>query len=413
MTVNSGKPAFGWTFVLLLAMVTALDAMAIDMYLPAFPTVAQEFGVSSGKIQQTLSVFLVGLALGQAIYGPLLDRFGRRWPLLIGLLLFVAGSVLAALSVNVEMLLAARFLQALGAAAGLVAPRAIVSDVYSLHESTRVFAILMQVMMIAPILAPVVGGYLLTHGGWRTIFWVLALIAALGAVWSWRSIPETLAVERRTPLSPSSIVRAYWRQCLNRPFFGYALAGGFILGSLFLYISASPFVLIQHYGVAPMHFSYFFASNAVGFVLAGQISIWLLRHFSELRILLGGIALHALAGAVLLLALQTGAVDLWLYAVLLAAAVWSLGLIFGNLAALTMAQAGNQAGVASALMGTIQYLVGACVGLAVSLASPGLMPLPMTILVCGLLAGACSWWASLADKSPGSRASDAGVKQAV
>ncbi|MEG2632888.1 MAG: MFS transporter, partial [Comamonas sp.] len=164
MTANPSTPPsrFGWPFLFLLAMITALDAMAIDMYLPAFPAVAQELGASAGKIQQTLSVFLVGLALGQGLYGPLLDRFGRRWPLLIGLGVFVLGSVLAALAPSVEWLLFARFLQALGAAAGLVAPRAIVSDVCSVQESARVFSVLMQVMMIAPILAPVVGSYLLT-----------------------------------------------------------------------------------------------------------------------------------------------------------------------------------------------------------------------------------------------------------
>ncbi|MDR2128926.1 MAG: multidrug effflux MFS transporter [Burkholderiaceae bacterium] len=388
-----GKASFGGPAIFLLAMITALDAMAIDMYLPAFPSVAQEFAGSAGKVQQTLSVFLIGLALGQGIYGPLLDRFGRRRPLLVGLLLFVAGSVLAATAASLEWLMVARLLQALGAAAGLVAPRAIVADVYSVSESSRVFSVLMQVMMIAPILAPVIGSFLLGHGGWRMIFWTLAAIGALGALWSWRTIAETQTTETRTPLSVSTVARAYWRQCLNRPFFAYTLAGGFILGSLFTYINASPFVLIQHFGLTPVQFSYFFASNAVGLVLGGQLSIWLLKRLSERRILLLGIAVHILVSAVLVLVISVGTADLWLYAALLAASIWSLGLTFGNLTALTMAQAGDQAGVASALMGMTQYLVSACVGLLLSLFAPGLLPLPMTLVVCGALASVCCWLA--------------------
>ena len=394
MSATHRQAEFGWSFIFLLAMITALDAMAIDMYLPSFPQVAQAFGASPGEVQQTLSVFLVGLAIGQGLYGPLLDHFGRRRPLLIGLGIFVAGSILAATASSMEWLLAGRFVQALGAAAGLVAPRAIVADVYPTGESARVFSVLMQVMMIAPIIAPVIGGFLLDHGGWRVIFWLLALIGALGTAWSWQRIPETLATKPTSPLSLASVARSYWRQCLNQRFLAYALAGGFILGSLFSYISGSPFVLIQHFGITPASFSYLFASNAIGLVLMGQVSIVLLKRLSERRILLLGIAGHVLAGAALVLAVVAGVADLRVYGGLLAASVWALGLTFGTLTALTMAQAGDQAGVASALMGSIQYLVSAGVGLLVSVVAPGLLPLPMALVSCGLLAAVCCGWAA-------------------
>ncbi|WP_422692686.1 multidrug effflux MFS transporter [Comamonas endophytica] len=390
------RPTFGAPFLFLLAMITALDAMAIDMYLPAFPSVARELGASAGQIQQTLSIFLVGLALGQGLYGPLLDRFGRRWPLLIGLSIFVLGSLIAALAPTVEWLLAARFLQALGAAAGLVAPRAIVSDVCTVQESARVFSVLMQVMMIAPILAPVAGSWLLTHGGWRMVFWTLAVVGALGTAWSLRAIPETLARERRAPLHPGAIARAYAQQCRDAGFMAYTLAGGFILGALFVYISVSPFVLIEHFGMTPAHFSYFFAANAVGIVAAGQLSLWLTKRWGEQRALLAGIALHALAGLALLAAVLCDAAPLPVYLALVGLSIWVLGLVFGNLTALTMAQAGAQAGVASALMGLLQYLMGAVVGALVTLAAPGLVPLPATIMVCGALAMLCCWGAATA-----------------
>ncbi len=159
-----------------------------------------------------------------------------------------------------------------------------------------------------------------------------------------------------------------------------------MLGSLFVYISASPFVLIEHFGWTPTYFSYFFASNAVGLMLAGQLGMWLQRRWSEQRILVLGLAWHTAMGLLLVACSLSGAAPLWLYAALLALAIWSLGLVFGNLTALTMAQAGGQAGVASALMGSLQYLLSACVGLALSLVPPGLLPLPLTLVLCGALA---------------------------
>lgn len=230
--------ALGMTLIVLLALLTALDAMAIDMYLPGMPQIAADLGVSAGRIQQTLSVFLVGLAIGQALYGPLLDRFGRRLPLLAGVAIFALGSVAAALAPSVEWLLAARFVQALGAAAGLVAPRAIVADLCDVTESSRIFSLLMQIMMIAPILAPIMGGYLLGWGSWRLVFWVLAGLGVAGWLWGLRSLPDSLPVAQRVPLQVDGILRAYGRQMRDPVFVLYTLAGGFILGSLFVYMSA-------------------------------------------------------------------------------------------------------------------------------------------------------------------------------
>lgn len=228
----------GLALVILLALLTALDAMAIDMYLPGMPMIAQTYGVSAGSVQQTLSVFLAGLALGQCLYGPLLERFGRRLPLMVGLVIFVAGSVTAALAPTLEWLLVARFLQAIGAAAGLVAPRAIVADLCDMASSAKIFSLLMQVMMIAPLVAPMMDGFMLEHGGWRGIFWVLAVLGVVGLVWGLASIPESLEPERRVALSVGSVVQGYLAQSRRRVFMAYTMAGGFVLGSLFTYISA-------------------------------------------------------------------------------------------------------------------------------------------------------------------------------
>ncbi|HRN60146.1 MAG TPA: multidrug effflux MFS transporter [Chiayiivirga sp.] len=373
--------------ILLLAFLTGLDAMAIDMYLPGMPGIAADFDVSPGRIQQTLSIFLLGLAIGQGLYGPLLDRYGRRVPLLAGMAIFVAGSVLGALAPSVEWLMAARFLQAIGAAAGLVTPRAIVADLCSLSESARVFSVLMQVMMIAPILAPILGGYLLGHGDWRLIFWVLAALGAIGLAWGLRSIPDSLPVERRTPLHPGSIARAYGRQMRNGPFMAYTLSGGFVLGALFVYISGSAFVFTGHFGLSPAQFSYVFAANSVAVVLGGALSNRLLRGgMAAQRVMVIGLVLHVLAAFALFLAVAAGLTSLAVYLGLLALAIGLLGLVFGNMTALTMDNAGPQAGTASALMGMLQYLVAAIVGYVVSLTAQGLGQLPLAIAACGVLA---------------------------
>ena len=325
--------------------------------------------------------------MGQGLYGPLLDRYGRRKPLLIGIVIFVAGSVLAALAPSVEWLMAARFLQALGAAAGLVTPRAIVADLCTVSESARVFSLLMQVMMIAPIVAPILGGYLLGHGGWRAIFWTLAALGGAGLLWGMKSLPDSLPRERRVPLKAATFARAYARQATNAPFMAYTLAGGFVLGSLFSYISGSAFVFTQHFALTPTQFSLLFAGNSVALVLGGQLGDVLQRRgMREQRILFGGLGVHAAAGLALAIAVQADAAPLPAYAGLLALAIGSLGLVFGNLTALTMAQAAGQAGVASALMGMVQYLLSALIGYLVSLAATATAALPWSIAACGALA---------------------------
>lgn len=399
------RPApVGAALVLLLALLTALDAMAIDMYLPGMPAIAADFGVSAGRIQQTLSVFLAGLAIGQGLYGPLLDRYGRRVPLLIGVAVFVAGSVMAALAPSVEWLLAARFLQALGAAAGLLTPRAIVADLCTLAESARIFSLLMQVMMLGPILAPILGGYLLGHGGWRSIFWMLAALGAAGCVWGWRAIPDSLPRARRVPMAPRAMFSAYAGQLGRSAFMAYTLAGGCILGSLFVYISGAAFVFTGHFALTPETFSYVFAGNSVALVLGGVLSNALLkRRQSAQRVMVAGMALHTLAGGALFLAAGSAAITLPVYAGLLAVAVGALGLVFGNLTALTMHHAGKQAGVASALMGMLHYLLAAVIGYAVSLWGQDIAALPLAVAACGAAALLLAWRAQ-ALASAGARA---------
>ncbi|MEB6377749.1 multidrug effflux MFS transporter [Leclercia adecarboxylata] len=385
--VNSSAVNIRLPLILLLALLTALDAMAIDMYLPGMPDIAADLNVGAGRIQQTLAVFLAGLAIGQGCYGPFLDRFGRRGPLLTGIAIFVAGSVLGAVATSVEWLLLARFIQAVGASAGLVTPRAIVADKCTLDESSRILSLLMQVMMIGPVLAPLIGGYLLGHGGWRFIFWVLAGLGALCLIWAARILPDSLPIEQRSPIKPAAVVRSYCLQLRNSAFMSYTISGGFVLSALFVYISSSAFIFTQFYGFTAAQFSYIFAGNSIGLIAGGFISNMLLsRGLGTRTVLLAGLLIHTSAALVLFIFVKTGTPDVHVYAGLLALSVAALGLIFGNLTALTMNNAGSQVGTASALMGMLQYLISAAVGYVVTLFAqePGLMPLSITI--CGALA---------------------------
>lgn len=381
----------GASLIILLALLTALDAMAIDMYLPGMASIAEDLGVSAGSVQQTLAVFLAGLAIGQAMYGPLLDRYGRRIPLLAGVGVFVLGSVGAALAPTLEWLLVARFVQAIGAAAGLVAPRAIVADLCDVNSSARIFSLLMQVMMIAPVLAPMMGSFVLAHGSWRIIFWVLAVLAVVGLVWGMRSLPESLPTERRVPLSAGGIARGYVRQMRRRVFMLYTLAGGFVMSALFTYISGAAFIFTEYFSLSPAMFSYLFAANSVGLILGGTLSnVLLSRGATAARVTYIGLGIHALAGGLLYVAVLAGAASLTVYAGLLAIAIGALGLIIGNLIALTMNNAGPQTGVASALMGTLHYLVAAVVGYIVSFAAQPAHAVPLALALCGVAAiGLC------------------------
>ncbi|MDY0205658.1 MAG: multidrug effflux MFS transporter [Pseudomonas sp.] len=377
--------------IILLASLSALVAAAIDMYLPAFPVVATSLDITEGQVQQTLTVFIIGLGIGQGLYGPFLDRFGRRPPLLIGIALFTIGSLAAALSTSFEGLLFARFLQAIGAAAGSVASRAVVTDTCDPQNSARIYSMLMQVMMIAPITAPMLGGLILLYGDWYLIFWVLALFGVISGLFTIRLLPETLPVERRVPLSMRNIVRNYAIQISNPSFLFYTLATSCTLGCLFIYINNSPFIFINMFDLTPTQFSYIFAANAMLMIGISQINLRLLKLYSIARVLFIGLGGFIVIGLALLALVQLGWEALWSYNILLGLGMAMLGLITGNLTAMTMAHTQQHAGIASALMGLIQFLLAAAIGFIASIvAAPSLYTLPVALLVLGLVAmGLC------------------------
>lgn len=378
--------------IVVLGVVTAFDAMAIDMYLPAFASIGQSLGADAGVMQTSLSVFLVGLAVGQFFYGPLADRFGRRMPLIGGILLFVAASALAALAQDMPTFMIARLLQGLGGAAGLVIPRSIVADLYEPRAGAKVFSLLMQVMMVAPVAAPPVGGLLLGAFGWRSIFWALAVIGVLAAIATLRIVPESLAPEARRKSGAISALLTYARLLRQGRLSALVLSGAFTMAGLFVYIGSSAFIFIDYYGLSPTAYSLLFAGIALGEIVVGFVNVWLLNFWREREILPVGLGLHGLFLVLLTTALLAGSTGFHLVAALLFLALVSQSLIFGNVTAMVMESTSVDRGSASALFGVMQYVFAGAVGVVLGLAHDGtLMPPVVVMLICA--AGALlAWW---------------------
>jgi len=377
-----------FNMVLLLATLTMLDAMAIDLYLPGTPYITADFATSSTKVQQTLAAFFIGLALGQALYGPILDRFGRKLPVLIGVVIFILGSAVAACAPNVQWLLIARIIQAFGAAAGLVAPRAIVSDLYDPQSSARIFSYLMQVMMIVPILAPLIGAQIIEYSSWRETFWLLVILGIMCFVWIIYSLPESLPSKDRMPFTLSSMLRSYYKQMQLPIFMLYCIAGGFMLGMLFVYLGIAPFVFSQYFMLFAVHISYVLVLSAICSIVFIGINTYLLGlGITPFRLMMSGIIIHLTTGTIFVICTLLFEPKLMWYCPMLALTLGALGLTFGNMTALTMANAGEQAGVASALMGVLGYLIAAILSYLASFAPQTYTNLPLLLVLCGFASG--------------------------
>jgi DHA1 family bicyclomycin/chloramphenicol resistance-like MFS transporter len=357
--------------ILILGALSAFGPLAIDFYLPGFPAIALAFGTDEQHVQLTLASYFLGLSIGQLAYGPIADRFGRRVPLLFGVGLFTLASLACAFAPNLEWLIAARFVQALGGCAGMVLSRAIVSDKCSPVESAKVFSQLMLVMGLAPILAPMLGGLLVNVSGWQSIFMILTLFSAMtGAAVAW-GLPESMpAGHPRLPLSGA--LGAYWRLFGDRIFLGHALTGGIAMAGMFSYIAGSPFVFIKLYGVPAEHYGWLFGTNAAGFILVAQVNARLVGRFGPAWLLSRMVWLYLTAALVLLGIASLHTEKLWPLLVPLFVYIASLGCIIPN---------------ASALLGCLQFSVAAGAAALVGVLHDGTaVPMATVISLCGVLA---------------------------
>ena len=369
----------------ILGALTAMGPLAIDMYLPALPSIARDLQASPVLVQASLAAYFIGIAMGQAMYGPFSDRWGRKPALYLGLSVFTLSSVACALTAQVELLIACRFLQALGGCAPLVVPRAVVRDHFDQQDSVRALSLLILVMGLAPILAPLIGGQLLLAWGWRAIFWLLAGYGAISLTVVSLLLPESLPVHARRSQPIRVVLSTYARLLGNRAFMGWVLSGGMIFSGLLAYISGSSFVFIELFKIRPERFGFFFGANAVGLIAASQVNGWLARRYSPKQVVHTVMPIAAIAGVALVTAVSTGFAGFLGLLVPLFCFVACLGFVMPSTTALAMAPHGAVAGSASALLGTVQFTMGATSGALVGVLSNGTaVPFGAVIACCGV-----------------------------
>ncbi len=382
---NVANPINLLRLTFILAALTAFAPLSTDMYLASFSSLATTFAVDEGRVQLSLSVFFFGLSVGQLIYGPLIDRFGRKPPLIAGLTVFTLASAAIVVVPNVEGFIGLRLFQALGGCAGMVASRAIIADLFDERETARFLSQMMLVQGLAPIVAPLLGGYILAVAPWQAIFAFLTVFGVGCLLATSRGLPETLPPERRHALGVGGIARAFGEVLSDRGFILPALAGALAFASLFAFITGSPFVYMQLHGVSQQHYGWLFGLNAFGMILASQLNRLLLRWFKPATVMGGGLAFNVVMG-VLLVTFAAGA-PLPLLVAMLWLCLATGPLIGANSMAIAMSRAGKHRGTASSVMGVMQFAVASLASAAVGVLHNGTVyPMVGIILSGGVLA---------------------------
>ncbi len=379
---SSETPPPQLPLIVCLGLVAGLAPLSIDMYLPSFPTIREEFGTTAAQVQLTLSGYMLGFTLGQLGYGPLSDRFGRRPVLFSGIALFIVMTILCATASSIESLSVYRFLQAVGGAAGTVLSRAIIRDQFSGTYMARAMSVMLMFILLAPMISPVIGGYLLVWIGWRAIFWTLVICGFLAIVVVMIGIPESLPPGRRSQSGIRPLLRGYGRVLTHRQALGYVLSGGSSFGALFAFLSGAPFVFIEFYGVAPEHMGYIFTLNVIGVLAGGWLNSKIVVTQGVREMMTIGVWLLVAGAAILFVLIYTDVWGVWGVVAGIVVFTLPLNVINANAAAGALEYFPDNAGTASAVVGSVRYGCGAVSGVCVGVLHDG-TALPMGIVILG------------------------------
>ncbi|MBI1227152.1 MAG: Bcr/CflA family efflux MFS transporter [Bacteroidetes bacterium] len=373
--------------ILILGLLTAIGPLSIDMYLPAFSAIARNLNTSVSEVTLSLSSFFIGISLGQLLYGPLLERFGRKPPLYAGLCLYFLASVGCALAQSVEVLIIFRLFQAVGGCVGLVAGRAMVRDLYDVSESAKVFSMLMLVVSVSPIIAPTLGGFITAAFGWRYVFAVLIFVVLLMLAGTWFFLPESKQPDPQYSLKPRPILRNFAAVLKHPHFLTYALTGAISYAGLYAYVGGSPYVFMEIFQVSESQFGWIFAIIAAGLIGASQVNNLALKRFESEKIIQVASSIQCIIGLVFIVISLLGITKLLLTVSLVFAFLACQGFIFPNATALALAPLGKSAGNASALIGAIQMTIGASASAIVGIVqNHSVLPMVSVMTTCSVIA---------------------------
>jgi DHA1 family bicyclomycin/chloramphenicol resistance-like MFS transporter len=359
------KKYFG--LILILGSLTALGPFSIDMYLPGFPAIADDLNTSTASVALSLSSYFIGISAGQLLYGPLLDKFGRKKPLFIGLLVYILASAGCAFANSIDALIGLRFIQALGSCAATVASVAMVRDLFPVKDNAKVFALLMLVLGVSPIIAPTLGGYVTVAFGWHTIFLVLLSLGVFNLIASWLWLPNSFKPDASLSLKPKPIINGFWMVFKTPQFYTYALTGALAFSGLFAYISGSPLIFMEIFHVNEETYGWIFAVLSIGFIGSSQVNTLLLRRYTSQQLIYAALITQSITALVFLTASINGLLGLYETTALLFIFLCCLGFVSPNASALSLLPFSKNAGTASALMGAIQMGIGALASVGVSL----------------------------------------------
>jgi len=373
--------------ILILGLLSAIGPFSIDMYLPAFPVIAADLRTTPEMVSYSLSSYFIGICAGQIMIGPLLDRFGRKPPLLGGLILYLISALGCAWAPTIETLIIFRFFQAAGGCAGMVTPRAIIRDVFPVHENARIFSLLILIIGVSPIIAPTAGGYIAAHFGWHSIFLLLAAITFAITLVVIFVLPESRRPDATFSLRPRPIITSFYSVFRNTQFFTYAFTGSLASAGLYAYLAGSPFVFMELYHVSGQHYGWIFAIIAGGLITSSQVNNLLLTKYRSEQII--PVVISVQCGIAALLVTGTALNVLNLYGTIACIFVYLCcqGFSFPNSSALSMAPFSKEAGSASALLGSIQMALGAVASALVGVLSDGsALPMVSVMAACSFSA---------------------------
>ncbi len=353
--------------ILILGSLTALGPFSIDMYLPGFPAIAEDLHTTAAKVSLSLSGFFIGISAGQLLYGPLLDRFGRKKPLYIGLIVYILASAGCAMATSINTLILMRFIQAIGSCAAAVASVAMVRDLFPVKDSAKVFSLLLLVVGASPMIAPTVGGYVTAAFGWHAVFLILTAmgVAILAATWLW--LPDSYKPDTTLSLKPKPIILNFVGVIREPQFYTYSFTGAIAFSGLFAYVSGSPLVFMEVFHVNGEVYGWIFAFLSVGFIGSSQLNTLFLRKFRSEQLVHMALIAEVIVSLAFLFAALNGLLTLTTTIVMIFLFLCCIGFVNPNAAALSLAPFSKNAGSASAMMGALQMGIGAAISVIISL----------------------------------------------